>query len=121
MGVKLGGIFYHSCMECEPEGSSHNSQELAIYTTIDHCSSTTCVILGFACLRTSKQHNTQMPPALILQFTQMDWELDWNHNGKKEGRKEGRRRIYSIPRVKDFPFILFLGLRREHWVSKIWG
>jgi hypothetical protein len=40
---------------------------------------------------------------------------------RKEGRKEGRRRIYSIPRVKDFPFILFLGLRREHWVSKIWG
>jgi hypothetical protein len=85
-------------MECEPEGSSHNSQELANNTTIDHCSSTTCVILGFACLRTPKQHTNAACPHPPI--TQMDWELDWNHNGKKKEEEE--------------EFILFLGLSIFH-------
>jgi len=89
-------------MECEPEGSSHNSQELANDTTIDHCSST-CVILGFGCLRTSKQHtNAARPhPPIYPNGLGIGLESQWEEEGRKKKEEEEQ-------------FILFLGLRNFH-------
>lgn len=94
---------FHFCMECEPEGSSHNSQGLANDTTIDHCSSTTCVILGFGCLRTSKQHtNAARPhPPIYPNGLGIGLESQWEEEGRKKKEEEEQ-------------FILFLGLRNFH-------